>query len=393
MSIVDDIVLAAEQSSEFRKFKDTFKAAGVTNWLQPKEMALHFGIGAFLPGTGTIAEIGAFEGASALFTARGLKVRGRGRLYSIDPHFGTPPYLGAAPYQFTYEKFKRNGRSCAVDEYIQSMVSDSVSAAAVWPAMPIDSVLIDGDHSYLGALRDFECWAPKLRKDGLVLIDDADDAALPELLALVAEIKGMGSMTFETMVGGIAVFRNIAEDPFSLLRELDHMAAQRTLRRPWSLEFVQSLQPSSNYKPELVEADLRTAYQFGFLSRCEPGDYGVAAGATRKEFALAEALATTRGDGQVLTLDPRGEALQRCRLIIAPIEDIPDLARHLLPGGVMIGCSSLEPTYANAVSERRILLASKLEACGWSGKIHWGVARPHHLSMDAILEYISASMN
>ena len=61
MSIADDIVLAAEQNKEFREFRETFKTAGVTNWPQPKEMALYFGIGAFLPGTGTIVEIGAFE--------------------------------------------------------------------------------------------------------------------------------------------------------------------------------------------------------------------------------------------------------------------------------------------------------------------------------------------
>ena len=58
--------------------KDTFKTAGMINWLQLKEMALQFGVGAF-------------EGASAVLAAYGLKVRGRGRLYSIDPHLGAPP--------------------------------------------------------------------------------------------------------------------------------------------------------------------------------------------------------------------------------------------------------------------------------------------------------------
>ena len=44
-----------------------------------------------------------------------------------------------------------------VDNYIRAVVPDSVSAAAIWPALQIDSILIDGDHSYLGALKDFGC--------------------------------------------------------------------------------------------------------------------------------------------------------------------------------------------------------------------------------------------
>jgi hypothetical protein len=46
---------------------------------------------AFFEGDGQFVETDAFEGASPAFTAAGLKARGRGTLYSIDPHPGEPP--------------------------------------------------------------------------------------------------------------------------------------------------------------------------------------------------------------------------------------------------------------------------------------------------------------
>jgi hypothetical protein len=110
-------------------------------------------------------------------------------------------------------------RRLEVSSFIKSLVCDSLSAAAVWPAVPIDSLLIDGDHSFLGALRDFESWAPKVRLDGLILIDDADDPALPELLEFVDFLRSLTCVTFDALIDGIAVFRRGAKDTWDMMRE------------------------------------------------------------------------------------------------------------------------------------------------------------------------------
>jgi hypothetical protein len=202
----------------------------------------------------------------------------------------------------------------------------------------------------------------------------------------------MRSITFDSMIGGIAVFRKATDDSFALLDELKHVALKKDIRRPWSLEFIQSLHPVSSYRPESVSERLRVGYQLAFLARCAPGDYGVSTSVTDEELALAEALIADRGDGRLLRLEPNLERLERCRIVIAPIGEVAALVKHLVPGGVMIGTSRLEPTYDNAISERRVLLASGLEACGWSGTTHWGIRSPHYLSMDAILDRINSDM-
>jgi predicted O-methyltransferase YrrM len=225
--MLDEIIERARADAAFAEIKAKFDRAGIENWLLEDEKALHFGVGAFAPGGGTIVEIGTYQGASACFLAAGIARRRHGRLFSVDPHFGGPPWLGMAPHQRTLEKFREGTRFCGVADWIESRIGDSAAVAAVWPAQPIDAVFIDADHSFLGALKDFECWAPKVKPGGLVMFDDADDPALPELLDLIEFIKTLRSVTHLRTVQGVAVFRVNAVGTGKLARELSEAAAAR----------------------------------------------------------------------------------------------------------------------------------------------------------------------
>jgi predicted O-methyltransferase YrrM len=386
-----DLVARSLATAEFTVFRSLFLKSGAHYWLQENEMALLFGVGAFLPGEGRLVEIGAFEGASAAFLAAGLKYRGNGRLYSIDPHMGMPPYMGAAPHQFTHRKFLSTLEKCGVSGFVQSIVSESVSAASVWPATRIDAVLIDGDHSYLGALKDFESWAPKVRDGGLILIDDVDEHALPELKDLMQDIRLVRGIEADTTIGGVAVLRKQTSDDWGILHDLRAAAERRSHHRPWDLSHVQDLKPTGRFNPTAVVKDLQEAYQLSFLSRCLPGDYGVTSDSTADDVAMVDALVADRRDGRLVVIGPDSEA-KRCRLIVAPVSQVPGLVHHLMPGGVMIGRSALEDTIENALAERQIMLSAGLEGCGWAGAIHWGIAKPHHLSPEAIATSIRGNM-
>jgi predicted O-methyltransferase YrrM len=282
----NDFLRAAEGHPSFHHIKETAGTSKMQCWLTPKEMAFLFGVGAFLEGDGQLVEVGAFEGASAAFAAAGLKVRGRGMLYSIDPHMGGPPYIGFAPWQFTLEKFSRNMAAFGLSSYVRSVVADSISAAAIWPARQIDGLLIDGDHSYLGALKDFECWVPKLRSNGLIILYDLDDAVLVELAEFFKDLKSMRSIAFDGMIDGYAIFRRVEPDEIKLLDEIRQITAKRGLTRPWDLRYVQSATPIKTYAPGGLPdvAALRIAYQFSFLSRCEAGDYGITTAANPERY-------------------------------------------------------------------------------------------------------------
>ena len=299
------LVSQAENCDEFHRFSAEFDKLRIQSWLKPKERALHFGIGAFNR-SGTLAvELGTFEGASALFTMAGMRHRGKGQLYSIDPHLGAPPFLGAAPWQFTLEKFRQNTIRAALTPYVKSIVADSQTASSIWPAEQIDSLLIDADHSYIGCLRDVECWGVKLKPGAFLLIDDAEDPALPELLQLIEELKELNGIVFEALIEGIAAFRRGSGDSFSFLDELKSLPSVGR-QRPWDLAFVQELRPNGNYSPEGVSArsELLTAYQLGFLARCEPGNYAVTPKVPSSDVALVDALIQARCDGIKVLVDP-----------------------------------------------------------------------------------------
>ena len=393
ISTAAKLIGRAEDCSEFHRFCDQFSTWEIQCWLGPKEKALHFGMGAFNEGGSNLLEIGTLEGASALFTMAGLRHRGIGKLYSVDPHLGAPPFLGAAPWQFTLDKFRANAKRAGLENYVHSLVSDSQIASSVWPALALDSVLIDGDHSYEGCLRDVECWATKLKPDGFLLIDDADDPALPELLNLVEELKRLEGLRFEALVEGVAVFRRADIDGFSFLRELKALPSSKR-RRPWDMEFVQNLVPKANYMPDKLQTtlELLAAYQLGFLARCEPGDYAITASAPPSDVEIVDALISARKDGSKAVVDPWSPLAGRYRMVVCSIEEAPMLASSLLPGGVLIARSAKPVTYENSIAERTALLDAGLEGCGWQNQIHWAFARPHFLSMDAVVSYIEENM-
>jgi Methyltransferase domain len=393
MSVAGTLVRSALSEDRFRAFRDAFEHAGVQSWLTPGEMALHFGVGAFSEGSRHLVEIGAFEGASAAFAAAGLKHGGRGLLYSIDPHLGGPPALGTAPWQFTLGKFETNMRNLAVADFVKSLVCDSLSAAAVWPALPIDSLLIDGDHSFLGALRDFESWAPKLRPGGLILVDDADDVALPEVLEFVSFLKRLRCIVFDDMVDGVAVFRRGGDDNWALMRDIAETLGPQTMRRPWDIAYIQDMVPASAFKIDAAGAShgLQIAYQLGFLARCGPGMYGITRETGAIDRALIARIAGDRRDGDVCKLNWR-TSLQSCRVVFTSVEQVGATAKYLMPGGMMFARSARPATHENAIEEKKKLLAAGLDACGWHEDIHWGIREPHHLSMDAILAAVDRCM-
>jgi hypothetical protein len=152
--------------------------------------------------------------------------------------------------------------------------------------------------------------------------------------------------------------------------------------------------PVKTYAPDRLPDDdaLRVAYQFSFLSRCEPGDYGVTDAATPDDMALVHALADSRKDGQIVALDSAEATPAKCRFIIAPVENVKSYTKHLMPGAVVIGRSRVSPTDENSVAERHRMIAAGLEACGCSGRIHWGFYRPHFLSPEAVAHYIAENM-
>ena len=382
----EEFVARSEADPAFHVLKARFREAGVLTWITDREMALHFGIAASAGGHGTVVELGTFEGGAAVFLAGGIGRRGAGRVSCIDPHFGGPPWLGTGPAQRTHERFLRNTRFCDVSGWIDPWVGDSAAVAAVWPADPVDVVFIDGDHSYLGALRDFECWAPKVRPGGWVLIDDVDDIGLPELLELVAEIKTFSGVTFAGQIDGVAAFRRTLGPPAALLDEVRAMCEKRGLVRPWSMAPLHRLAtpPAYGRSWSAGEPGANDAYMLAFLVRCGPGAYGFTANAGADGAALVRAVATDRREPPAVELTPDRPA--PCRVVFCDVAEVATYAPYLVPGGLLLTLNTGPAVQEQVLGVRNRMLEAGLEGCGSGGRYHWGIWQPFDLSSEAVVK-------
>lgn len=425
MNVIREFVERAKADPAYHEIHRAFASETISNWLSEDEKALHFAVGAYASSGGHIVEIGSYEGGSACFLGAGVKRRGAGRLTCIDPHLGGPTWLGMVPFQRTLNTFLRGTKSCGVSDWIQAKVGDSVAVSAVWPNDPVDTVFIDGDHSFSGALKDFECWGPKVAPGGYIMIDDADDLCLPELLEMINFVRTLDSVEYLDTVDGIAVFQKRDVGGWQMLEELSRALDKRGLRRPWDWSLFHKTNLPAHYlkSKSWTENDLDTAYQLCFLARCGAGPYGYTAATPPADREVLRALSADRGDGQVVEMSgtggpvdgpkgkargglrglfgrpqggqadgPNAEPQAGFRAIFCRPEEAKNLAHLLLPGGVLISRQHEARDPASELKNRQVLLDAGLEGCGYGNQgVHWGVRQPHYLASDAIFDYAASN--
>jgi predicted O-methyltransferase YrrM len=390
----------ANRDPALGEIRAKFAGSGILSWVTEVEQSLLFGLGAYGPGHGTIVEVGSFQGGSACFIAAGIARRGQGRLTCIDPFLGAPPWLGTAPHQRTLEAFRRGTKLCGIDDLIDARIGDSHAVSAVWPATPIDAVFIDGDHSFVGALRDLECWAPKLSAGGLMLIDNADDPGVPEVKELTDLIRTFRSFQFLGSIGiaGIAVFRRTEVPAWEMLEEVTDACKARGIYRPWDLSALHRVDLPGNYlkSKDWSDGGMDEAYQLGFLGRCGRGDYGYTAASNPSDRALLRALSKDREDGRVLEVGGLGDKIRsvlrqpnsRFRVLLCAPEEVGTYAPSLLPGGLML--ARIAPNSDHPAIQAGLNLFHDANLTGSSilhNSILFGVWQPYRLTSDTIVEH------
>jgi len=108
----------------------------------------------------TLVEIGSFTGFSTVCIGLGLKARGKGKLYAIDPQL-----LGER------KTLRKNIKEAGVEKFVEVIEDYSYNAARGWNKK-IGLLFVDGDHSHAGAKKDMDDWLPHLAKGGWAVIHD-----------------------------------------------------------------------------------------------------------------------------------------------------------------------------------------------------------------------------
>ncbi len=122
---------------------------------------------------GVIIEVGSFRGKSTTALSIGAREGGNAPIYAVDPHeeFSGPfgGEFGPPDRQAFFENMLRVGAW-------QNVRLVNLSSEVITPGWdkPVGLLWIDGDHSYEGVRRDFECWLPHLLPGAPVILDDTD---------------------------------------------------------------------------------------------------------------------------------------------------------------------------------------------------------------------------
>jgi hypothetical protein len=122
---------------------------------------------------GVIIEVGAYRGKSTAALSIGAKEGHDAPIYAIDPHEEFEgPFSGLFGPQDRRE-FYQTMLSVGGWENVRLVNLSSEVITPGWDK-PVGMLWIDGDHSYEGVRRDFECWLPHLVPGAPVILDDTD---------------------------------------------------------------------------------------------------------------------------------------------------------------------------------------------------------------------------
>lgn len=121
-------------------------------------------IAQYAKGSKCAIEIGVYEGVNTINIASTM--HSDGLLYAIDPFFKGK--LGICYYEKIAKKMVANHHLTHKVKFITALSSDAA------PLVPneIDFIFIDGDHSVEGIKKDWELYAPKIVKGGVILLHD-----------------------------------------------------------------------------------------------------------------------------------------------------------------------------------------------------------------------------
>jgi len=154
---------------------------------------------------GCIVEVGSYRGRSTAALGRGSLDGHRVPVFAFEPH---EEFLGILGGRFGPEDraaFYRAMLDTGCYEIVRLVNLSSEMAAPNW-TKPIALLWIDGDHSYEGVKRDFECWRPHLTAGATVVFDDSLDASIGPR-RLIDELLQAGELEITEVVRKVTVLR------------------------------------------------------------------------------------------------------------------------------------------------------------------------------------------
>lgn len=161
--------------------------------------------------SGCIVEVGSYRGRSTVFLGRGSLDGHQPRIYAIDPHDEYVGVLGGIFGPKDRTAFYKAMIATGCSEIVSLINISSEMFASRW-GKAVSLLWIDGDHSYEGVRRDFDCWLPHLSVDAIIAFDDVSNPNLGPR-KLIDELTASGDFEVVTSVNKIAVIQKCMPAP------------------------------------------------------------------------------------------------------------------------------------------------------------------------------------
>jgi MMP 1-O-methyltransferase len=173
---------------------------------------------------GPVLEVGTYCGKSTIFLAAAAREVG-GVVVTVDHHRGSEEHQVGWEYHDptladdsgridTLQRFRRTLADSGLEHYVIAIVGRSADVASVWTS-PLGMAFVDGSHTDEAARADFEGWAHRVVRDGLLVIHDvfpdpADGGRAPYTIYRRA-LDG-GAFVEQGAEGSLRVLRRVRGD-------------------------------------------------------------------------------------------------------------------------------------------------------------------------------------
>lgn len=157
---------------------------------------------------GCILEIGSYRGRSTVALAHGSLAGNKAPVFAIEPHEDFQGALGGSFGPRDRAAFFTAMLDTSAYEIVRLVNLSSEVVAPGWK-LPIGLLWIDGDHTFRGVARDWQCWSPHLTAGCRVALDDALDPNLGPR-QLIEDILAAEKYRLAETVGKIAVLEQAA---------------------------------------------------------------------------------------------------------------------------------------------------------------------------------------
>jgi hypothetical protein len=163
------------RSAEQLKSELAEALSGVDGWLDLETAWLIHELARCFPAPArdiTVVELGCWKGRTTMALALGLKARGGGKVYSIDPHTGSEQTIRLLGYMDTYDAFVENIKASQLAGFVEPIRATAHQACGRFQENSVHILIVDASREYDEVVQYVDDWSATLTEGAIAAFRD-----------------------------------------------------------------------------------------------------------------------------------------------------------------------------------------------------------------------------